>query len=301
MSMLHRIPELACTRCKGDLSENEELRCAACDLSYTMPDGIPDMLVGDELKTFAEEIATQDRVAAEYEQIRYRDPVAIRYHRWWTNQMLSRIDTESRVLDNGCGIGLLFDSLSPSNVVGIDISREMLRHAAAQSDQLILGNSQDLPLKDGSFDVAFCRSLLHHLPDAASAVREMHRVLRPQGEMVIVDTNSSILSWLPRIIANRGEHFSHDHQNLSRKRIKGLLEPHFKIEDVLYFGYIAYPLLGFPDLLRLFKYVPCKSLAEPTLMKIDGCLSRIPGVRTQSWGILIKARRCDNADEINRR
>jgi ubiquinone/menaquinone biosynthesis C-methylase UbiE len=293
MGILHRVPELACTRCKGELVENRGLFCRACDISYPVAEGIPDMLVGDELAELAEEITTQDRVAVEYEQVRYRDPVAVRYHRWWTDQMLARVDTGGRILDNGCGVGLLCDRIAPEQVVGLDISREMLRHAATLSNQLILGNSQDLPLHSGSFDVAFCRSLLHHLPDAAAAVREMHRVLRPGGEMVIVDTNRSLLSWLPRFIASRGEHFSHDHQNLCLRRIRALLEPFFTIEDVLYFGYLAYPLLGFPDLVHLFKYLPCKTLAETALMRIDALLSRTPGVRTQSWAILVKAGRCD--------
>jgi ubiquinone/menaquinone biosynthesis C-methylase UbiE len=201
------------------------------------------------------------------------------------------------MLDNGCGTGLLFDKIKPGQAVGLDISGEMLRYAAKHSDQLILGNSQKLPLKDNSFDVVFCRSLLHHLPEPELAISEISRVLRPQGEAVFADTNSSLLSYLPRLIAGRGKHFSEEHKNLTRREIEQLLKPYFKIQEVMYFGYIAYPLLGFPDILKLFKFIPFKSTAEPALMSIDNFISKIPVIRTQSWGIFIKAVKRDTPQE----
>lgn len=78
------------------------------------------------------------------------------------------------------------------------------------------------------------------------------------------------------------------HANLSRRTLVSLLEPCFVVDDVLYFGYIAYPLLGFPDVVNLFRFVPFKSIAVPILMGLDAILSRIPLVRTQSWGIILK-------------
>jgi len=288
LSILERIPEIACPECKCQLEEAENLRCLGCGRVYEIDDGIANML-DEDVRTFAEEIAVQDRVACEYEQNRYQAPYAKRYHNWWTEQMLARVRTDGRLLDNGCGIGLLFDKIASGQVVGLDISREMLKYASKYSDKLILGNSQKLPLKDDCFDVVFCRSLLHHLPQPQLAVKEMYRVLKPEGEVVIVDTNRSLLSALPRIIANRGEHFWQGHKNLSRAAIEQLLKPYFEIEEVMYFGYIAYPLLGFPDILNLFKFVPFKSIAEPALMLVDNILSRIPVLRTQSWGILVKA------------
>ena len=287
MSIVDRIPEIACPECKGELEEDDNLRCLGCGKVYEIRDGIPCML-GDDMKPLAEEIAVQDNVACEYEQKRYQYPYAKRYHDWWTDQMLSRVRTDGRILDNGCGTGILFDKLARGQVVGLDISSKMLGCAAKHSDQLILGNSQKLPLKDNSFDVVFCRSLLHHLPEPELGVKEISRVLRPQGEAVFADTNSSLLSRLPRIIAGHGRHFSKEHTNLKRREIERMLKPYFEIQEVAYFGYIAYPLLGFPDILKLFRFVPFKSVAEPVLMSIDKAISRIPVLRTQSWGILVK-------------
>jgi SAM-dependent methyltransferase len=167
----------------------------------------------------------------------------------------------------------------------------MLRRAAERSDQLILGNSQELPLRDACFDVAFCRSLLHHLPRPALAVSEMHRVLRRGGELVLVDTNASILSSLPRRIMYRSQRFSGQHRNMNRRMLERLLRPYFAVDRVVYFGYLAYPLIAFPDAVRVFKYVPFKAFASSALMCIDRALSRVPLLRAQSWGILIKGTR----------
>jgi ubiquinone/menaquinone biosynthesis C-methylase UbiE len=288
VNVLECIPELACPTCGGELKQNTSLECLECHNVFEIISDIPQMLTGD-MKVFAEEIAVEDRVAIEYEQKRYETPYSKRYHDWWTDLMLERIPLDGRILDNGCGTGLLFERIPARQLVALDISSAMLSYASRRGEQLILGNSQQLPLKDSSFDAIFCRSLLHHLPEPEIAIKEMHRVLRPGGRVVAVDTNTSILSALPRMIANRGEHFSEDHKNLSRKVLEKLFSPYFEIEKVRYFGYIAYPLLGFPDLVGLFKYVPLKSVAEPILMGIDKILAAIPLIRTQSWGILIEA------------
>lgn len=294
MSIVDRIPEIACPECKSELEEDDNLRCLGCGKVYEIHDGIPYML-GADMRSLAEEIAVQDRVACEYEQKRYQYPYARRYHNWWMDQMLSLVRTDGRILDNGCGTGLLFDKLASGQVVGLDISSEMLKYAAKHTEQLILGNSQKLPLKNNSFDVVFCRSLLHHLPEPESAIKEIYRVLRSQGQAVFADTNRSLLSYLPRIIASRGKHFSEEHKNLNQRTIERLLKPYFNVQDVIFFGYIAYPLLGFPDILKLFKLAPFKSIAEPVLMSIDKTLSKIPVLRTQSWGILIKAVKRDGS------
>ena len=289
MKVLENIPEIVCPECKSKLREEDAvLQCIGCGKVYQVHDGIPCML-GDESEDMCEEITVQDNIACEYESKRYQDPYAKRYHDWWTDQMLKRVRVDGRILDNGCGIGLLSPKIPSSRIVGIDISKRMLQYAIDRYNQLILGNSQKLPLADNSFDVVFCRSIIHHLPEPELAIKEIHRVLRTGGEVVLVDTNTSLLSALPRIIANRGEHFSKEHRNLSRKRIKRLLEPYFEIENIVFFGYLAYPLLGFPDILQLFRFVPFKPLAERILMSCDNILSHIPLVRTQSWAILAKA------------
>lgn len=292
MSVLERMPELVCPKCKGFLEEGaSSLHCTNCNREFPIEDDIPNMLCKEELESFSEEISVQNNVAQDYVLKRYQKPYSRRYHLWWTDEMLNRVSTKGRILDNGCGVGHLFERISPQQIVGLDISGGMIRYAAQHSNQLVLGNSQEIPLRDSSFDVVVCRSLLHHLPEPEIGVREMHRVLRPGGEAVLVETNKSLLSFLPRMLSNQGDHFSQEHQNLSLSRLRRMLKPCFDVEDVYYFGYVAYPLLGFPDMLSIFRYVPFKRTAERILMLIDRFLSKIPLLRTQSWAILLKVTR----------
>lgn len=290
MSVLARIPSLICPICHGQLTEeeNESLCCTSCNKAYPIKNGIPNLL-DDDVKDLAEEIAVQDRVAIEYEQKRYRNPYSSRYHRWWTEEMLQDLNLTGRVLDNGCGVGLLCDYVLKKKLVGFDISSEMLMNASGHVPNLVLGNSQVLPFAENSFDLVVCRSLLHHLQKPKKAVSEISRVLAQGGQLTLADTNTSLLSYLPRIIAKHGEHFSEDHENMSLRKIKTLLDPYFSIISVRYFGYIAYPLIGFPDLVKAFRLFPFKELSYRLLMGIDGLLSRTPMLKSQSWGIIVKA------------
>lgn len=241
--------------------------------------------------TNVNEIKVQDKVADFYEELRYKRPYSKRYHAWWTDIMLSLIRTDGLILDNGCGIGLLAERLPQAYLIGLDASRGMLSKAKERMSKLVLGDSQALPFENGTFDAVFCRSILHHLSDPALGVAEIHRVLKRGGEAIFAETNSSILSELPRKLINKSDHFSEEHKNFHRKELLRLINSRLRVEKVQFFGHIAYPLLGFPDLFDLFKYFPLKRLFETLLMGFDELVSHIPGLRTQSWGIIVKARK----------
>ena len=290
MSLLERIPELICPQCHGQFIENGEssLECVLCHKEYPIISGIPHLL-DDDATELSGEILVQDRVAVEYEKLRYHDQFSSRYHRWWTSEMLKNLDLTGRILDNGCGIGLLDSFVENDRLVGFDISSVMLSYASAHVSNLVLGNCQALPFADSSFDLVICRSLLHHLQEPQKAVSEISRILVPRGKITLADTNTSMLSYLPRVIAKRGEHFSEDHKNMSLSYLKEIIEPCFKIIDFKYFGYVAYPIIGFPDLVKVFQYLPFKKTFYHLLMAIDRLLSHTPILSKQSWGIIIKA------------
>lgn len=289
MCVLNRLPNLICPQCHGRLKEKtNQLTCIECNEVYPIKNDIPHML-DDGVEALAKEIAVQDRVAVEYEKMRYRDPYSSRYHHWWTSEMLKGLNVSGHVLDNGCGVGLLDGFITKNNLVGFDISSEMLLRASAYFPNLVLGNSQMLPFEDESFDLVICRSLLHHLQNPQTAVSEISRVLTRKGCITVADTNTSLLSYIPRILVKNGEHFSEDHKNMSLVQLKKIFEPHFLIFEIQYFGYIAYPLVGFPDLLNIFTYFPSKEFFFKALMGIDLLLAKLPIIRTQSWGIMIRA------------
>jgi ubiquinone/menaquinone biosynthesis C-methylase UbiE len=58
-----------------------------------------------------------------------------------------------------------------------------------------LADGVSLPLADGSLDVAFANMYLHHCPDPLAAIREMVRILRPGGRLVVTDMDTHPYAW----------------------------------------------------------------------------------------------------------
>lgn len=110
-----------------------------------------------------------------------------------------------RVLEVGCGQGAALHFLpgaGATRVVGLDASYESLsrasagaRSADAAGIQLLQGDAEHLPCPDGSFDAVLSIGVLHHTPDTAGAIREIHRVLRPGGRAVVMLYRSGNPKW----------------------------------------------------------------------------------------------------------
>ena len=99
-----------------------------------------------------------------------------------------------RVLEVAVGTGLTFPHYPPDvDLTGLELSPEMLSRARDRAADLGLtvdlreGDAQEVPFADGSFDSVVCALALCSIPDAARAVREMHRVLVPGGRLLLLD------------------------------------------------------------------------------------------------------------------
>jgi ubiquinone/menaquinone biosynthesis C-methylase UbiE len=103
------------------------------------------------------------------------------------------------VLDIGSGTGVLLPFLiaelgDEGKIVALDFSAEMLSQAKAKNFPPIVGFAQAdvlaIPLADNSVDLAICNSVFPHFNDKAEALKEIARVLRNNGRLVICHTMS---------------------------------------------------------------------------------------------------------------
>jgi len=103
-----------------------------------------------------------------------------------------KLQPEESLLDLGTGPGdfplRLRRAGHRGRLVGIDASPGMIAKAkSAGSDiEFLQADAQSLPFPDESFDVVTARHMLYHVPDIPRALREVHRVLRPNGRFLAV-------------------------------------------------------------------------------------------------------------------
>lgn len=141
----------------------------------------------DQIKAF--ERTVYDRWGARYDR-----SIWVRWLRTWVKAYASEVPEGSCILDVGCGTGNALAILverKPVLLAGLDISegvlkvarRKMLGHAA----DLRVGDAENLPWKDNTFDVALMTATIHHFPNTDRAVREVCRVLKPGGRLIVAD------------------------------------------------------------------------------------------------------------------
>lgn len=117
-----------------------------------------------------------------------------------------------RMLEVGCGMGtdLLEYARNGATVVGLDLTPRHLELAQrrfalfGQHGLFINGDAEQLSVRDDSFDFVYSNGVLHHIPDTQRAVDEIHRVLKPGGEALIVLYHRDSLHYYLRIILESG-------------------------------------------------------------------------------------------------
>jgi SAM-dependent methyltransferase/DNA-binding transcriptional ArsR family regulator len=107
---------------------------------------------------------------------------------------LALLDASSTVGDLGCGTGVFTAALAPfvTSVIGVDASAEMLASARTRltgqpNVTFAQGSLESLPLDSESLDLSTLMLVLHHVAEPALALREVQRVLRPGGKLLLVD------------------------------------------------------------------------------------------------------------------
>ena len=135
-----------------------------------------------------------------------------------------------RVLDLACGEGYGSNALNEvaKSVVGVDISEECVRHAHAKYGiRTLVGSAEAIPLKDATLDAVVSFETIEHVPDPATFVQEISRVLTERGIAIVSTPNKQVYNQLS---APNPHHCS----EMTPEEFTSLLGVHFK--QVIVYG-----------------------------------------------------------------
>lgn len=120
---------------------------------------------------------------------------------------LAALRGDETVADVGCGNGAYLAELARRGhagpVLGVDLSTGMLDAARrrAPAAALVAGDAAVLPVRDHATGLTLAAHMLYHVPDPAAAVRELRRVTRPAGQVLVVLNGEHHLRELRDLIA----------------------------------------------------------------------------------------------------
>ena len=134
------------------------------------------------------------------------------YAPWMPYVMGFKEFADARLLEVGCGMGtdLLQFARGGARVTGVDLTARSIaisrQHLAVYGEHgdFAISDCEALPFADESFDVVYSNGVLHHTPDTAGAVREVHRVLRTGGEARVMLYHRGSLHYWGQIILRHG-------------------------------------------------------------------------------------------------
>jgi ubiquinone/menaquinone biosynthesis C-methylase UbiE len=171
------------------------------------------------MKKFSARVKPEDFRAWNDEMITKYDPDAFHHH---SNPIIRYIEIkrvkailrlidknheEGRVLEVGCGAGNILEKVPSMNLFGIDISASILSKAKEKLREkafLVQSDAQSLPCKGKTFTQVICSEVLEHLLDPSVALKEIARVLKTEGIVVISVPNESMINRIKGILIRFG-------------------------------------------------------------------------------------------------
>ncbi len=96
-----------------------------------------------------------------------------------------------RILENGCGVGMYVEHLSPlgGKIYGLEYDFERAAEAGQRNPGILNAAGEQLPYADSTFDLILSHEVLEHVADDRLAVHELVRVMKPGGRAVIFVPN----------------------------------------------------------------------------------------------------------------
>jgi SAM-dependent methyltransferase len=188
----------ACPRCHSPIGlAAEGARCSACGFKAVLRDGIYCFSDGNSedgwWKTF-EDLASGpigDTSAA----VEYRSPLQQNYVVRGLRRACSATPEKARILDIGCGNGILWKALFPNRpAIGIDYSLGMCVLARGRGMLAHQADALALPFADAQFDLVYSAEMLQYIGDLHALFAEFSRVCRPNGRILVSTGNRTSLA-----------------------------------------------------------------------------------------------------------
>ncbi len=182
-----------------------------------------------------------------------------------------------RILDVGCGTGANLQMLAEFGVAeGVDVSAEALDFCRARGlGQVRQGAAESLPYEDAQFDLVTGLDVVEHLDDDVAGLREMFRVLRPGGRVLLFVPAFMFLWGVQDDLSNHRRRYTLAELK-ERLGAAGLMVERASYANITFFA----PILFGRVLMRLTGFRPA-SENNINISALNGLLSRVLGA--ESW------------------
>ena len=162
---------------------------------------------------------------------------------------------EIKILDAGCGTGLLIKELEALGVCyGIDISQKAVDFCGKRGiDNVQVADAVNIPYSDNMFEIVIALDVIEHIKDDEMALKEIYRVLKPQGMAIITAPAFMFLWGVTDII-------SHHHRRYVLSELRRKAEnSHFLVVRSSYFNTLLFPFIALVRLAARWLRIPMKS------------------------------------------
>lgn len=184
---------------------------------------------------------------------------------------------KGRILENGCGVGMYVEHLSPfgGQVIGLEYDFERTVEAHANSAHILNAAGEHIPLPSSTFDLILSHEVIEHVQDDRAAICEMIRILKPGGRIALFCPNRGYPFETHGVYWNGKYSFGNKlFVNYLPRSLRDRLAPHVRIYSK-------------KDLQKLFEGLPVKVIEQTIIFgAYDNIIARFGRLGNVLRGIL---------------
>jgi ubiquinone/menaquinone biosynthesis C-methylase UbiE len=200
-----------------------------------------------------------------------------------------------KLLEAGCGVGLLGSTYPDLDLYGVDASFSLLTEAKRGYQLRIECSAEELPFAKSSFDAVLAMNMLHHVIEPKRAIREFARVLKPGGLVVALDPRKvALIEMAKAALRGTDSAFAESHTAFSLDEYRELVRDSgtFEVQEIRCVGLLAPIVVGVLERFRrVSRHFPAPDATLTCLMKTDEILSILKPVLPKGLNMAIRARK----------